>query len=352
MFTLNNYTEADINNLKQLVATGAVKYVRFQQEIGESGTPHLQGWCQKSNGSTFPAWKRILGSERYHVEPRRGSVESCETYCTKEDTRQPGTEPWAAGELPAAGHRSDIDGVATLALNLDVAWRDVATSDPGTFCKYHRGLAALRSAVTTHRTKPTRVFWCYGDTGHGKTRWCNTVTDPDRTFWKEGETKWFCGYDPVQHPDVVIDDFRASSLQFTKMLRLFDQYPMSVEGKGSSVPFRAERVFVTTPLPPHETYAGQTDENLQQLARRLCCVLWFYREGARFYIRRVDDGTEPVEELIDLPPAFGLFSDLPTASQEAALERERTRVEAALSRRAEFHERSVRSRVSTFNPGV
>lgn len=38
-FTLNNYKEEDIEKLLK----SDVKYITFQKEVGDSGTPHLQG---------------------------------------------------------------------------------------------------------------------------------------------------------------------------------------------------------------------------------------------------------------------------------------------------------------------
>lgn len=104
VFTLNNYTESEFEHIKSLVSREKVKYIRVQEEVGgENGTPHLQGWCQKSNGATFSAWKRILGADRVHLEVRNGSVESNEAYCSKDETRKPGTESFSAGEIPASG---------------------------------------------------------------------------------------------------------------------------------------------------------------------------------------------------------------------------------------------------------
>ena len=44
VFTLNNYTEADIERIKGVLKADACYYAVVGKEVGESGTPHLQGF--------------------------------------------------------------------------------------------------------------------------------------------------------------------------------------------------------------------------------------------------------------------------------------------------------------------
>jgi len=103
-FTLNNYTDDDIVRLSKLFEDGSVDYMIYGKEVGESGTPHLQGYVR------FPKKKRIKGvknliGEECHVEATR-NVEAAINYCKKDNDF---TE---FGELENnQGNRSDIQAV-------------------------------------------------------------------------------------------------------------------------------------------------------------------------------------------------------------------------------------------------
>lgn len=78
-FTLNNYTKNDISSIVD--STVIDKYV-FQEETGESGTPHLQGYI-KFIKKLRP---KALFNSKIHWEKTR-NVEKSIAYCSKEDTR-------------------------------------------------------------------------------------------------------------------------------------------------------------------------------------------------------------------------------------------------------------------------
>lgn len=80
-FTLNNFSELDFEILKNEICTHCLDY-RVQEEIGESGTKHLQGYIH--------AKKRIRPMESFsnkhiHWEKARSPTHA-RAYCCKEDT--------------------------------------------------------------------------------------------------------------------------------------------------------------------------------------------------------------------------------------------------------------------------
>lgn len=61
---------------------GLVQFIIWGDEIGESGTPHLQGYIEFFKRQRHRRVCRILGG-RAHVERRHGTAEQAITYCRK-----------------------------------------------------------------------------------------------------------------------------------------------------------------------------------------------------------------------------------------------------------------------------
>jgi hypothetical protein len=59
-FTLNNWTDQQYQSLMGL----DVSYIVFGKEVGESGTPHLQGYCEFKNSTSF---KSIQKNSLKHI---------------------------------------------------------------------------------------------------------------------------------------------------------------------------------------------------------------------------------------------------------------------------------------------
>lgn len=91
-FTLNNYEETDIAKVVDIAekcGENGVKYFVCGEEIGESGTRHLQGFINldmdpKKCGIKF--WKDYFQfSQAAHFENSRGTDNQNKTYCTKDE---------------------------------------------------------------------------------------------------------------------------------------------------------------------------------------------------------------------------------------------------------------------------
>lgn len=94
-FTLNNYSEKDIEDIKNLDSS-KVPIITFQEEVGENGTPHLQGTISFKNKA------RPFGlglNPKIHWEGTRKLEESRE-YCCKDDTKKEGGIRYLRGWEP------------------------------------------------------------------------------------------------------------------------------------------------------------------------------------------------------------------------------------------------------------
>lgn len=79
-FTLNNYSKEEIEHLQNIFDTNT-QYV-LGYEIGENGTPHIQGYVEFKNGVSFESMKKKI--PRAHIEKTRGSTKQNFDYCSKD----------------------------------------------------------------------------------------------------------------------------------------------------------------------------------------------------------------------------------------------------------------------------
>jgi len=90
LFTLNNPEELDIALWRNMISDGSMKWV-VQHEIGEQGTPHLQGYVDFGR-KVRPL--SVIKNHRYQwrkIDNIQGTID----YCSKIRTRIAG--PWACG---------------------------------------------------------------------------------------------------------------------------------------------------------------------------------------------------------------------------------------------------------------
>lgn len=104
VFTVNNYDDAILDHVSSLVGEGGgdVSYCIFGKEVGESGTPHLQGFVSFKTRKRLQQVRTLFGCNP-HLEVSR-NIEKSIAYCEKDgDVHEFGTRPRKAGT------RSDLD---------------------------------------------------------------------------------------------------------------------------------------------------------------------------------------------------------------------------------------------------
>ncbi len=88
-FALNNFADDEVVHLRGLSSDPLVRYFVLQEEVGKSGTPHLQGYVELFRPVFMSRVKRLLGA-RVHIEQRFGSQAEAIAYSKKVDTRVAG----------------------------------------------------------------------------------------------------------------------------------------------------------------------------------------------------------------------------------------------------------------------
>lgn len=250
-FTLNNYTVDDLHEIDQWTFA----YLVVGREIGdEKKTPHLQGYVEFANAHKGAAVRQGFGG-RGHWEPRRGTAPQASDYCKKEGTFM------ELGVMGRQGRRTDLNEIGEAIMSGD-SIADVAADHPGTYIKFHKGIAALKSVTYSHRTEPPHVTWLWGEAGTGKTR--TAVEHSPNSFYIKDGTQWWDGYN--QEDVIVIDDFEPCKWPYRDFLRLLDRYPYQGQVKGGYVAVNSPHIFITCEHPPTSYWTGN---ELAQVARRI-----------------------------------------------------------------------------------
>lgn len=258
-FTLNNYSEADEQFLKDLEK----KYLVFGREVGESGTPHLQGFITFNGPKRFPAVKKLM--PKAHWEQAVAS--DAGNYCMKDRSY------YLEDNRKTQGKREDLRAATQLAIS---EGREALLANlPHMYVKYHGGFDKLVLMKSNKRSWVPTVYWIYGPTGVGKTRWVHQEEDEDNLWVSMSTLRWWDGYE--SQSAVLLDDLRGENVAFDYLLRILDRYQFMVQVKGGCRQLVARRIYITAPISPREMYGeakgGFTNEDIGQLLRRITKVI-------------------------------------------------------------------------------
>jgi len=249
LFTLNN----PAHNEDVVAAWPDMRYAVWQLERGANGTPHLQGYVVFTHKKRLQ-WLKSHTAREAHWEARQGSHAQAKAYCSKEDTRVDG--PWELGEEPefaGQGKRNDLLSLKR-AIDSGLTEAAIAAADDTfpVWAKHHKVINRYKMLKATHqRDWQTKVVVLWGPSGSGKSSRAREEAGPG-AFWLSrpgGQTCWWDGYEGQEH--VVIDEFYGW-ISRDLLQRIIDRYPLNVETKGSSVPFIAKKVWITSNEPPEK----------------------------------------------------------------------------------------------------
>lgn len=147
-FTVNNYSDENIANLKSLYPETA-KYLIIGKEEGENGTPHLQCFIQLKKRSRFNQVLSLFTNLGLHphIEACNGSADQNREYCIKDgDFEELGEKP------PKKGKRSDLDQLYQL-IKDGLTDAEIREAMPGTYMRYHKAVAQVRAEMKLEQGK-------------------------------------------------------------------------------------------------------------------------------------------------------------------------------------------------------
>lgn len=282
-FTLHNPPRDDTPN--DWMHSGDITYCIWQKEQAPStGLIHLQGYFvtkenpKNKNGFTLK-WVKENINNKMTVAACKGTHEENVAYCSKAATRVAG--PWIIGS-----HVSETENRKKIEERRKVTLQDVkedidkGLTEPqlwkkhfGHMCRYNQAFARYHFANSLGQREQPRIFCYWGEPGCGKSERARAIckNNGGGYWWNSNNACWFDGYEPMNHPVVVFDDFKGN-LPYSLLLRLLDRYPLQVEKKGSMVAFNPKIIVITSNEPPNRWYFQKPEDanhDCSALLRRL-----------------------------------------------------------------------------------
>lgn len=257
VFTYNNYTEEGIKRIEDFITKNCAWGI-YGKEIGEKGTPHLQGAMHFENQRKGHAINNKTGRVMW-LHGMNGTFDQARTYCMKDNNF------WEHGTMPQQGKRSDMEDVREIVMKTG-RMREVAKKAT----TYHQllfGEKILRYLEPKRDWKPN-VRWYWGPPGVGKSRRAMEEAGTEKHV-QTRNLRWWDSYDG--HENVVMDEFRGSWGPLHELLTLIDRYPHQVETKGGMRQFLARNIWITSCKHPSECYDVK-DEDIDQLTRRISLI--------------------------------------------------------------------------------
>lgn len=253
VFTLNNPHIQPVDYMSPLQSM--LKYWVIGKEVGQSGTPHFQGYMFYENAQRFTTVKsHVHGS---HIEKQRGSIEQAINYCKKDGN----FEEW--GNAPQENNenrKSQWSTIISKARAGDLQY--VEENHPAIFLRYLPRLKEL-SKPTTAILENLQNEWWYGETGTGKSM--KAWNDYPDHFQKK-KNKWWDGYNHQE--TVVIEEWSPDYHMLATALKEWsDRYPFPGEIKGGLMQnIRPTRIIITSNYSMEECFPRHSD--LKPLKRR------------------------------------------------------------------------------------
>lgn len=281
-FTYNNYVSVDEPKIWFQDSDGEIIFMIYEPEVASTGTKHLQGYLElkknprNKNGRSLK-WMRDNVSKRVNWLVARGTLEQNIEYCSKEGNEIRLGEPQDDGRIVRveAANKKNKSSMDAVKKAIDDGASDAELWDKhfSVMSRYSKAFDAYRrSKRSNERNWHTKLLVLTGPPGTGKSAMAKRIADAQGgAFWvrkpKFGGSLWFDGYDA--HDIVIFDEFDGSWMSFEEFLRFADRYPLTVETKGSMVPFVARLLIVTSNKLPRDWWSTEAvDDNRWKAAVR------------------------------------------------------------------------------------
>jgi len=223
-FTINNPSAAE--RAAFLETADNFEYLVYGNELGDSGTPHLQGYCILKTKLRLRNVKLLRGFERAHLEVSRGTPAEAANYCKKDgDFNEYGT-------LPASqGKRTDFGSLKEWikSQSQTPSHADIAEEFPSLWGRYKSAclnfveLFGPKIILVEGELRPWQRDLDEIINAEPDDRTINFIVDPDGNKGKSWLVRyWFSSRSDIQRLSIGKRDDLAYALDISKRCFLFD----------------------------------------------------------------------------------------------------------------------------------
>ena len=254
-----------------------IRYFCYQlEQCPETGKIHIQGYIEFYDQVRMGQVKSRLGSDKVHLEVRKGTRIQARDYARKDDSpyftsfypdwsehggRLVGTKTVERGTFRTKqGCRTDLQQMVDK-IREGACEYSIWTNTPEMYLKYgnnaRKAIALERKRALKNQYVPIDVHVLYGDTRSGKTRTVYDRHGPENVYipvYSESAGKfWFDGYDGEKV--LLINEFYGQA-RTSIMQQLLDHYRMRVETKGGTTYSSWDTIYITSNCHPKDWYRG------------------------------------------------------------------------------------------------
>lgn len=301
MVTINNPT--DIDRIQCATLATQCIYAVYADEVGESGTPHIQGFIQLRDGRRLSWLKKYIPRAALHA--CNGTAKQASDYCKKgkqshDEWKEFGTEgPNYGKDAKFTEHGKLLERHRTHRARKDVDYAQIVDAakkhkfdeiDAGMYLRYQASIKRIA------QDNPRKIedlpyvtgHWYYGPPGTGKSS--TARLEHPGGFYDKPCNKWWDGY--RDEDVVIIDDFDLNhKVLATFVKRWTDRYSFPAEMKGTTIQIRPLKVVITSNYTPEEIWA---DDPTTAAAVRRRCLFKHFPAGNVFVPARIVAAELPI----------------------------------------------------------
>jgi hypothetical protein len=227
-----------------------MNYVSLGWEVGDEGTPHIQGYIHFTSPKHFKTLVTYMGKN--HIEKVYGTNQQAIDY-TQEDS-----DFTEIGERPLEkGGRTDLAEFFK-AVEDGMTNKELRAEYPSLYGLHYKKVKDIRLELLEERfSKEHRnvsVYYIYGDSGIGKTRAIYDRFDIHDIYrvphYNHGMFDGYMGEDVL-----VLDEF-TGGIKFTELMQYLDRYPVKLNARYKDPVACFTKVFIISNEPLNEWYQG------------------------------------------------------------------------------------------------